>query len=90
MALVQIRYVGDEPREVSILPAGVLRPVQPDDVFDVDELVADSYSCQPHFFQPGDGSKWPEPPADEPDEPAAPPADDKPTPRKAAAKKTED
>ena len=65
---MKIRYVGDEDREVSILPTGDLRGVTSDAVFDVpDEHVA-SYACQPHFYQPADGSEWPEPEPD-PDEP---------------------
>jgi hypothetical protein len=48
---VSVRFVGDEPRDVSILPAGTLRRVEPDEVFEVDEKVADSYSCQPHLYE---------------------------------------
>jgi hypothetical protein len=73
---VKLRYVGEEPREVSILPAGMLRAVQPEDVFDVPDEWVESYSGQPHFYQPADGSKWPEPEQDQPAD--QPPADDKP------------
>jgi hypothetical protein len=48
---VSVRFVGDEAREVSILPAGILRRVEPDEVFEVDEKVADSYACQPHLYE---------------------------------------
>jgi len=75
---VKIRYVGDEDRQVSLLPAGDLYAVQPDAVFDVPDEWVESYSCQPHLYQPADGSKWPEP-EPEPDPPAdQPPADDTP------------
>ncbi len=51
MSRVKVRFVGDEPREVSILPAGTLKRVEPDEVFEVDEKVADSYACQPHLYE---------------------------------------
>jgi hypothetical protein len=48
---VKVRLIGDEARDVSILPAGILRRVDPDEVFEVDEKVADSYACQPHLYE---------------------------------------
>lgn len=51
MAMVSVRYTGDEAREVSMLPGGETRLVQPDEPFEVDEKVAGSYSCQPHLYE---------------------------------------
>lgn len=51
VAMVSVRYIGDEVREVSILPDGLLRRVEPDELFQVDEKVSDSYSCQPHLYE---------------------------------------
>lgn len=51
MSRVKVRFIGDEPRHVSILPAGTLKRVEPDEVFEVDELVADSYACQPDLYE---------------------------------------
>lgn len=50
MALVKVRYIGDDIREVSILPEGNLRRIEPDELFEVDEKVITSYSCQPHLY----------------------------------------
>lgn len=52
--VARFRYVGDEPRQVSILPAGTLRTVEPDELFEVPAEHADSYECQPHYFQRDD------------------------------------
>lgn len=52
--MTRIRYVGDEPREVSILPAGMLRRLEPDELFDVPDEHAESYACQPHLYDVGD------------------------------------
>lgn len=49
--MAQFRFVADEPRQVSMLPAGDLRKVEPDDVFTVPDQVADSYECQPHLYE---------------------------------------
>lgn len=57
-----VTYIGDEPREVSILPMGVPRLIRPDEKFDVPDRFAESYACQPHFFEV-EGFEWP-PPAD--------------------------
>lgn len=51
MPNVKIRYIGDEPREVSILPAGDLRLVEPDELFEVDAKVVESYAVQPHLYE---------------------------------------
>lgn len=48
--MVQVRYVGDEPRQVSILPAGELRALEPDEVFEVPDEWAPSYECQPALY----------------------------------------
>ena len=50
--MAQFRYVGDEDRLVSILPAGELFRLQPDQLFDVGDEFWDSYACQPHLYQP--------------------------------------
>jgi hypothetical protein len=50
----QFRYVGDEPRQVSMLPSGELRLVEPDQVFTVPDAVWDSYACQPHLYEAQD------------------------------------
>jgi hypothetical protein len=49
--MAKFRLIADEARQVSILPAGELRTVQPDEVFDVPDQVAESYECQPHFYE---------------------------------------
>lgn len=48
--MIRFRYIGDEPREVSILPAGVLRLLEPDELFYVGEDHAASYECQPALY----------------------------------------
>lgn len=48
--MARIRYVGDEPREVSILPEGTLRRVDPDQLFEVPDEHVESYECQPHLY----------------------------------------
>ena len=47
---VQLRYVGDEAREVSMLPSGMTRRLEPDELFQVPAAYAESYECQPHLF----------------------------------------
>jgi len=49
--MAKFRYVGDEPREVSMLPTGDGRRLEPDELFDVDDKVAASYECQPQFYE---------------------------------------
>jgi len=49
--MARFRYLGDEARHVSMLPAGTLRLVQPDEIFNVPENVADSYECQPDLYE---------------------------------------
>lgn len=51
MPNVKVRYIGDEPREVSILPDGFLRLVEPDELFEVPAAVAESYAVQPHLYE---------------------------------------
>jgi hypothetical protein len=50
VAQVKVRYIGDEPRDVSILPSGDLRRLEPDELFEVDEKVVASYECQPALY----------------------------------------
>jgi hypothetical protein len=57
--MAKFRYVGDEPREVSMLPTGDARRVQPDELFDVDDKVAESYECQPQFYELVETAKAP-------------------------------
>ena len=52
--MARVRFIGDEPREVSILPAGVLRLLEPDELFTVPDEHAGSYSCQPDLYDVGD------------------------------------
>lgn len=54
----QVTYVGDEPREVAILPDGYLRRIEPDQTFTVPDEFDESYACQPHFFEVK-GFPWP-------------------------------
>lgn len=49
--MARFRLVADEPRQVSILPAGELRLVAPDELFTVPDEHADSYTCQPHYYK---------------------------------------
>ncbi len=46
-----VTYIGDEPREVAILPDGYTKVVQPDEKFNVPDEFDASYACQPHFFE---------------------------------------
>jgi hypothetical protein len=46
-----VTYIGDEPREVAILPAGFMKVMQPDEKFDVPDEFDASYACQPGFFE---------------------------------------
>ena len=55
--MAQFRYIGDDNREVSMLPSGVLRPVEPDEVFTVPDEHAESYEIQPHYFERQDEPK---------------------------------
>jgi hypothetical protein len=49
--MAQFRFIGDKARQVSMLPAGTLQLVEPDEMFDVPEAVADSYECQPDLYE---------------------------------------
>jgi hypothetical protein len=49
--MARFRLIADEAREVSILPAGTLRAVQPDELFDVPDEHAASYECQPALYR---------------------------------------
>jgi hypothetical protein len=84
----KVSFVGDEAREVSILPSGILRLVGPDQSFTVPDEFDESYACQPHFFEV-EGYPWPpeadtglpESPPGRPDGPGKPPeASDLPAP----------
>ena len=46
-----VTYIGDEPREVAILPAGFSKLVQPDEKFDVPDEFDASYACQPQYYE---------------------------------------
>lgn len=48
---MKIRYVGEESRQVSILPHGMLRLVEPQEVFDVPDAHVASYECQPDLYE---------------------------------------
>ena len=48
--MARFRFIGDEPRQVSILPAGSLRLVEPDELFEVPDEHAPSYECQPDLY----------------------------------------
>jgi hypothetical protein len=82
--MARFRYLGDEARHVSMLPAGTLRLVQPDEIFNVPEGVADSYECQPDLYEredePADAER------DIDDQLAAAPAPRKTTARRRPAK----
>lgn len=54
MSTARFRYIGDEAREVSMLPEGTTRRVEPDEMFEVPTAVAKSYECQPHLFDRND------------------------------------
>jgi hypothetical protein len=49
--MARFRYIGDEARQISMLPAGALQLVEPDEIFNVPESVADSYECQPDLYE---------------------------------------
>lgn len=49
--MAQFRMIADEDRQVSMLPSGELRKLEPDELFEVPDEVADSYECQPHYFE---------------------------------------
>jgi len=49
--MARFRLVADEPRQVSILPAGELRLIEPDELFDVPAAHVESYTCQPHYYK---------------------------------------
>ena len=55
--MARFRYIGDEPREVSMLPAGITRLLEPDEVFTVPDEHADSYECQPGLYQRDEPAK---------------------------------
>lgn len=52
--MTRVRYVGDELRQVSILPAGTLRLLEPDELFTVPDEHVESYACQPGLYDVGD------------------------------------
>lgn len=60
--MAKFRYLGSEIRAVSMLPAGVLRKLDPDELFDVPDAVADSYECQPGLYRREDEPRAPRPP----------------------------
>jgi hypothetical protein len=49
--MAKFRLIADEARQVSILPSGSLRKIEPDEVFDVPDRHAESYECQPHLYE---------------------------------------
>jgi hypothetical protein len=49
--MVKFRYIGDEPRAVSILPSGEIRRMDPDQLFEVDGDYWESYASQPHLYE---------------------------------------
>lgn len=54
---MKIRYVGPNPRSVSMLPAGTLRNVVPDELFEIPDKHAKSYTCQPALFKAESAAK---------------------------------
>lgn len=73
MSNVRFRFIGAEPRLVSMLPSGELRRVEPDQLFAVPAEFWESYACQPHYYvaqdeEPGRLQAEPTPAA----EPASP------------------
>jgi hypothetical protein len=54
----RFRMIADEAREVSMLPSGS-RLLQPDEVFDVPDVHAESYSCQPGLYEEIETAKAP-------------------------------
>ncbi len=48
--MARFRLIADEAREVSILPDGALRLIEPDELFDVPDEHAPSYECQPTLY----------------------------------------
>lgn len=52
--MARFRLLGDEPRQVSMLPEGQLRLVEPDELFTVPDEVAASYECQPDLYDRDD------------------------------------
>lgn len=50
----KFRMIAHEPRHVSILPAGELRRLERDELFEVPDELDASYECQPHFYQRDD------------------------------------
>lgn len=55
--MAKFRFVGEEPRQVSMLPHGGLRRVEPDEIFEVPDEHAESYESQPHFYERQDAPK---------------------------------
>jgi hypothetical protein len=47
--MARFRLVADEPRLVSMLPAGELRRLEPDELFEVPDEHAASYEGQPYY-----------------------------------------
>lgn len=54
----QIRFVGDEPREVVFL-SGVRKVMEPGELFTAPDEEAEGLLCQPHFFSPEDSNSAP-------------------------------
>jgi hypothetical protein len=52
--MARFRFAGDEPRQVSMLPAGTLRRLEPDELFDVPDAHWESYASQPALYEPLD------------------------------------
>jgi hypothetical protein len=49
--MATFRMIADEPRQVSILPSGQTRLLEPDELFDVPDAHAESYECQPGLYE---------------------------------------
>jgi hypothetical protein len=77
--MATVTYIGDETRDVSILPDGFLRRIEPDQKFTVPDEWAMSYACQPDLYEV-DGFPWPPPEVDELIEPLADVVDSAPDP----------
>lgn len=53
--MARFRFIGDEPKEVSMLHLGALRRLEPDELFEVPDELAESYECQPALYTREDG-----------------------------------
>lgn len=47
--MAKFRYIGEEPRVVALLPAGARR-LEPEEMFEVPDSVAEAYECQPQLY----------------------------------------